>query len=130
MSNNGLTWIEMKEKSRKVWTSFGIFMILLSFIDEYQVVCLQYANKFCYNIAVSRVQLRVEARRIPIYFTWPNGGELSNKIVSYSLKTGVELLQQEALKECLLYNDEISTVIKDFYFIQWNTFQVDENLLF
>ena len=45
-----------KEKARKVWVSFGIFMILLPFLDENQIIYLQSANKFCYNIGISRVR--------------------------------------------------------------------------
>ena len=44
------------EKCKLVWVSFGIFMNLLPFLDSYQILCLQSANKFCYKIAISRVQ--------------------------------------------------------------------------
>lgn len=31
--------IWLREKARKVWVSFGIFMIVIPFMDGYQIVC-------------------------------------------------------------------------------------------
>ena len=31
---------QLREKARKVWISFGVFMIMLPFMDEYQIICL------------------------------------------------------------------------------------------
>ena len=71
--------------------SFGIFMVLLPFMDGKEIVCLQSANKFCYEIAISRVQLSI--RPETYFFTWPGGGycskHLLNTIVSYSKANGV-----------------------------------------
>ena len=45
-----------KEERRKlVWVSYGNFLAVLPFMDSYEIVYLQIANKFCYDIAVSRV---------------------------------------------------------------------------
>ena len=48
-----------KDYCRKVWVSFGIFRIMLPFLDGHQIVCLQSANKFCHDIAVCRVNLSI-----------------------------------------------------------------------
>ena len=86
-----------KEKSKKMWVSFGIFMILLQFLDGYEIVCLQSANRFCYSIAVSRVQLIIRIERT-VYFTWADGDSelLKNRLILYSERTGVKLLKQKA----------------------------------
>ena len=44
-----------KQKSRMVWTSLGIAMNTLPFLDILEMLNLQILNKFCYKIAVSRV---------------------------------------------------------------------------
>ena len=77
---------EAREKRlcRKVWVSFGIFMILLPFMDGHQIICLQSANKFCYSIAVSRIQLSLRFDG-PFYFTWHHEGKLSKSILSFSM---------------------------------------------
>ena len=65
------------------------------------MVCLHRANKFCYDIAVSRVQLSIRFPKT-FLFTYPSGGELNNTIVSFSEARGVKLLTQQAFnfKDC------------------------------
>lgn len=85
-----------KDNSRKVWVSYGVFIVLLPFLDAYQILCLQITNKFCYEIAVSRVQYTMQLR-MAINFTWPNGGYLTNNVISYSDAGGaVKLLKQKS----------------------------------
>ena len=55
-------------QSRRVWTSFGIFMILLPFMDRFEALLLQATNNFCYRIAISRVHYMVRVNN-KIYFT-------------------------------------------------------------
>ena len=87
--------IGLREKARRVWVSSCIFMILLPFIDGYHIVCLQSANKFMYEIAVSRFQ-RIIRFRGPLYFTWAADGILNNSILQYSQAFGLSLLDQES----------------------------------
>lgn len=57
-----------KEKSFKLWTSYGIWMILLPNMNWLEQIELQLANKFFYNTAVSRVS---SSATLPMrYFTW------------------------------------------------------------
>ena len=81
-----------KEKAKKVWVSFGIIRNLCPFMDACQMVCLQSANKFCYDIAVSRVQYSIPLPKT-FYFTWP-GGELVKNIISFSETRGINTTEQ------------------------------------
>ena len=109
-----------KFQARKVWVSFGIFMILLPFMDDCQIVCLQSTNRFCYNIAVSRVQLSIRPE-VPLYFTW-HVGALSKKLISYSEKTGIQLLTQKAARE--------HPITESFDFSNCDSCQIDKDSLF
>ena len=44
-----------KGKSRRAWTSFGVAQNFLTFMDDLDRITIQLANKFFYDIAVSRV---------------------------------------------------------------------------
>lgn len=46
--------------AKQIWVSFGIFMTLLPFLDKVEIYKLQASNKFCYSIAISRVQLQIQ----------------------------------------------------------------------
>ena len=81
----------MVGQARRVWVSFGIFMILFPFMDGLEIVCLQSANKFCYDKAVSRVQHRIPLPET-FFFIHLILGSLSDVIVSFSQATGVKIL--------------------------------------
>ena len=55
LTSNETFTIGLKEKARRVWRSYGILIVLIKFMDGYQIICLQSINKFCYDIAISRV---------------------------------------------------------------------------
>ena len=42
-----------------IWQSFGATRVLLSFLEELQALRLQQLNKFWYNVAVGRAQVKV-----------------------------------------------------------------------
>ena len=123
----GLQLNATKEFSRKVWVSYGVFIAMLSFLDEFQTVCLQSTNKFCYNIAVSRVQISLSTDQL-VYFTWPNGGKLSEHIIAYSETTQIKLLQLE--KQKFVKDLDTNSNIQSFEFTAWNSCQVGKNLIF
>ena len=57
-----------EEKSRKVWTSFGIARGYLPFLYPKEQLDLQELNLFTYNISISRVQIVLKLPEL-IYFT-------------------------------------------------------------
>ena len=57
-----------KERSKRVWSSFGAWHWLLNFLEPWQCLELQAANRFCYTVAVSRVIMKVSVL-CPIYLT-------------------------------------------------------------
>ena len=54
-----------------MWTSYGIFRAIQEFVEGYDFLTLQFANKFCYDIAVSRAQLLVADKS----FYFPNNDQ-------------------------------------------------------
>jgi len=44
-----------KFKCEKVWKNYGIFKAIVPFVGIDYWICLQQLNRFCYDIAVSRV---------------------------------------------------------------------------
>ena len=116
-----------KERCRLLWVSYGIFINLLPFLYGHQVVCLQSANKFCYDIAVSRVQYSI-LTETKTYFTWPTReSQLNGAIVSYSESSGVRLITQEALEADFSNPDAPK---QDFDFLIWGSLQVGKSKIF
>ena len=54
---------------RKVWTSYGIAMHLLSFLQPREVCQDQLLNRFFYDIAICRVQTRINVIRPQHFLT-------------------------------------------------------------
>ena len=124
-----------KQKCRLLWVSYGMLIAVFPFMDGYQikilsvkyfllenerklrfvpqpdgkeVVCLQSANKFCYSIAVSRVQLSISTKT-PIYFTFPSSESTFRiSIITFSEATGVKLIHQQGLDLKLWYSVQVS----------------------
>lgn len=114
-----------KNHRRKVWVSFGIFDTVSLFLSGYEFISLQSVNRFCYNIAVSRVQCRISNER-RIYFVWPSAGSLSKAIVSFSETSGVKLLTQNSL-EAAEGPSNSNTPRQAFDFKGWCSIQVGRN---
>ena len=64
-------------KCKALWTSFGIFMVTVPYLDKEQATRLQQLNKFTYNIGIGRVissyqvcydNIYVGVQRIPNMF--------------------------------------------------------------
>ena len=53
-----------KKKSRKVWTSYGIFRITAKFLKQKEMLKLQKLNRFFYQSAVGRVSLRITSPKL------------------------------------------------------------------
>jgi len=51
--------MDLKIKSQRVWTSYGISMILLPYLNYLDVIYLQSLNTFWYHAAVGRVQTKL-----------------------------------------------------------------------
>ena len=66
-----------KEKCRRMWVSFGVFMTIIQFLDQYLIIELQVLNKFCYNVALSRVLPNI--RKAAFYLAYPSD---TSKIIS------------------------------------------------
>ena len=64
-----------KEKCRRLWVSFGVFITVLPFLDGYQITSMQTINMFWYKIAVSRVQYTIKIKR-PFYLLHPDFDEI------------------------------------------------------
>ena len=47
--------IATKSQSQKLWTSFGNWDELNAYLSEHEQLKLQKLNRFCYDVAVSRV---------------------------------------------------------------------------
>ena len=58
-------------KRRLVWTSYGIAMVALPFLEEVEQINLQALNLFWYQIAISRVQTIIY-EACPMFFYWCN----------------------------------------------------------
>ena len=75
-----------KRQCWTVWTNFGIGRNMLCFLSEYERITFQQANKFVYNIAISRVETRINLLS-NAYFTWFDGGSLDKIIFRVNLST-------------------------------------------
>ena len=51
------------DRSRQVWTSFGIGINFLPYLNDYEQIRLHDLNTFWYNSAVGRVQIKVIRRQ-------------------------------------------------------------------
>ena len=49
-----------KKRAWKLYTSFGIVRVMVAHLEPLEQIRLQLANKFCYEIAVSRAQTIVQ----------------------------------------------------------------------
>ena len=61
-----------KKLALRVITTLGVNIPMISFLPPHEQIKFQLANRFCYEIAVSRVQYRVKVADY-FYFTWPTG---------------------------------------------------------
>ena len=59
---------------------------MLCFLSEFERIKLQQANKFVYDIAISRVETRANLLG-HAYFTWSDGGRLDKTIFKVNLST-------------------------------------------
>ena len=57
-----------KQQCFKLWTSYGVWMVLLDWMSWLEKIELQLMNKFFYEKAISRVCMSVDLPRT--YFTW------------------------------------------------------------
>ena len=69
-----------------VWTNYGIGRSLLCFLSEYERIEFQQANKFVYDIAISRVETKVSILWYA-YFIWSDGGRLDKTMFKVNLST-------------------------------------------
>ena len=77
------TWFNAsKSKAEKMITTLGINIPMISFLEPLEQVELQLGNKFCYNIAVSRVQYKVQQSEL-FFFVSPTGDELRRSVLVY-----------------------------------------------
>ena len=72
-----------KAKCREVKASFGVWDTLSKFLDPQECLTNQALDQFCYNIAVSRVQTRLDVEP-PIFITWPFGTRFKDTIFKYN----------------------------------------------
>lgn len=68
-----------KELGKRIWSSFGAWDELLNLLEPQQCLELQAANKFCYNVAVSRVVVKISLR-YPLYFTLADSIVMKDKL--------------------------------------------------
>ena len=66
----------------KVYTSLGIGVALLPFLDDLEQLTIQSLNKFCYKSAVARVQTKLQLS-IPCLFTLCTELKLSQTVLTY-----------------------------------------------
>ena len=76
-----------------VWTNYGIGRNMFFFLSEHERITFQQANKFAYDVAISRVDTRINLFR-NAYFTWSDGGRLDKTILKVNLST----MQTQELK--------------------------------
>lgn len=58
-----------KEHCRQVWTSYGVWDEIHTFLDRKLVLTRHQAlNRFCYNIATSRVQTRIQLKNDSVFY--------------------------------------------------------------
>ena len=79
-----------KDRSRLVWTSLGIFNVLLPFLDNLETnTTLQALNQFSYNVLVGRVATHISLIS-PAMLTWPQGSRFSMTLFEYDGQAGRE----------------------------------------
>ena len=69
-----------KNKSFRVYTSFGICNQMFPFFTEIEQTSCQQFNKFFYHIAVGRSQSKLLLGQAQ-YFAWPHGAKYNKKLV-------------------------------------------------
>ena len=63
--------MDEKLKARLVWTSFGISLNLLPYLEASEAIVMQKLNRFSYEILVGRIQIKFCLPQQIVYFTYP-----------------------------------------------------------
>ena len=98
-----------REKSRLVWTSLGIFNVLLPFLENVETNKLQALNQFSYNVLVGRVMTQISLIP-PAMLTWPQGSRFSMTLFEYDGQAGRNNAQHMEWFTDLRFNFDVTAI--------------------
>ena len=99
-----------------MWTSLGISVALFPFLNQYEVIRLQTLNRFNYEAAVSRVQVRINTS---------NNQLSSHRWASAKRQTYWNRLYQDSGHQAIRLSDDLNHQLP----LQSKAFQVMNELL-
>ena len=107
---------ESKAQSRKLWTSYGAWDEITSFFGSIEQTSLQGLSRYCYKVAVSRVQTSIKLP-LPVYFCWHHGSNFRETLFSFDRKSGAFSLQTDS---CFDFNGYLTVQVKyDIYGLKY-----------